>query len=311
MRLSFAVGEEGTLVFGPAAATRGYIFVDRHGRKLADVTTRAADASGRLSHDGRRAAIAEIDHEKSSTDIYIIDLATGARSRLTSDPNWEQAPVWSPDDKRIAYRLGQAIHVQDVAGGPPRRISEFGTGSAGFIHDWSKDGRYLLLTRSTLTGGELARMSIATGQIHVMAPSGATEAGNARLSPDSGWAAYPSAETGSIEVHVRSFPDGGVAHRVTTTGGDSPVWSRDGTELFYRDADGWVVACRIRTRDATIETGPCERLYKPSIANTWGAGFQHDVAADGRFFIYRVGDDIGSFANTLTVMLNWTKAIAR
>ncbi len=309
--VSFAVGDEGTLVFGPAAATRGYIFVDRHGRKLSDVTTRAADASGRLSRDGRRAVIAEIDPEKSSTDIYIIDLATGARFRLTSDPNWEQAPVWSPDDKRIAYRLGPAIYVQDIAGGKPTRISEFGSGAAGFIHDWSKDGQYLLLTRSTITGGELARMSVTDGQIHVMAPSAASEAGNARLSPDSRWAAYPSGETGSIEIHVRSFPDGRVSHRITTTGGDSPVWSRDGTELFYRDDEGWVVACRIRTIGATIEIGACERLFKPSIANTWGAGFQHDVHADGRFFMYRVGDEAGSFANVLTVMLNWTKAISR
>ena len=228
--VSFSVGHDGTLAFGAAAATRGYNFFDRHGRKLTEVTTRAADGGGRVSRDGRRAIIAEIDPEKASTDIYLIDLATGARTRLTSDPNWEQTPVWAPDGNRIAYRLGPAIYVQDVAGGKPTRIAEFATGAAGLVHDWSADGKYLLLTRSSITGGELVRLSLPDGRIEPMAPSAASEASDARLSSDGRWVAYLSAETGSTEVHIRSFPDGRVTRRITTTGGDSPLWSRDGTE---------------------------------------------------------------------------------
>ena len=307
---SFSVSREGTLAFGAAAATRGFAFFDRHGRKLANVTTRASDAGGRLSPDGLRAAMAEIDPEKSSTDIYIVDLATGARSRLTSDPNWEQSAVWSPEGKRLAYRLGPAIYLQTIDGGKPQRISEFSTGAAGFVHDWSPDGKYLLVTRSSIAGGVLARLSLLDGRIETIAPSSASEAGDARLSTDGRWVAYLSNETGSTEVHVRSFPDGRVTHRVTTTGGDAPLWSRDGKELYYRDSDGWVVACRVRATSSAIETGPPERLFKPSIANSWGSGYQQDIDANGRFFVYRVGDETGSFANTLTVMLNWTKAIA-
>jgi WD40 repeat protein len=308
---SMSVGREGTLAFGAAAATRGFAFYDRHGRKLTDVTSRASDAGGRLSPDGRRAAVAEIDPEKSSTDIYVVDLATGARTRLTSDPNWEQSPVWSPDGQRLAYRLGPAIYLQTIDGGKPQRISEFSTGAAGFVHDWSPDGKYLLLTRSSVAGGELARLSLQDLRIEAIAPSSAAEAGDARLSKDGRWVAYLSTETGATEVHIRSFPDGRVTHRVTTSGGDAPLWRRDGKELFYRDHEGWVVACAVRATAAAIETGPPERLFKPSIANSWGSGYQQDIHADGRFFVYRVGDETGSFANTLTVMLNWTKAIAR
>ncbi len=99
--------------------------------------------------------------------------------------------------------------------------------------------------------------------------------------------------------------------RITTTGGDAPLWNHDGTELFYRDGEGWVTACRIRTTGSTVETGARERLFRPSLANSWGATYQHDIDANGRFFVFRVGDDAGSFANSLTVMQNWTKVLRK
>ena len=275
------------------------------------MTTQNSDGAGRLSRDYLRAAIPEIDPEKASTDIYIVDIATGGRSRVTSDPGWEQYPVWSPAGDRVAYRAGPAVYVQQVSGGKPERVGEFGGGATGFLHDWSRDGKYLLLTRLAITGGELVRLSVTDGRIESIAPSAATGSSDARLSADGRWVAYVSAETGSAEIHLRSFVEGRVTQRITTTGGDAPLWNHDGTELFYRDSEGWVTACRIRTTGSTVEVGARERLFRPSLANSWGATYQHDIDASGRFFAYRVGDDAGSFANSLTVMQNWTKAIAR
>jgi len=306
----FGVSSDGTLVFGAAAATFGYAYFDRNGRKLRDVTTRQhSDGGGRLSRDYRRAVIPEIDLAKSSSDLYILDLATGARSRLTSDPGWEQTPVWSPTGDRVAYRLGSGVYVQQVSGGKPERVAGFEGGAGGLVHDWSRDGQYLLLTRPTQTGGDLVRLSLTDRRFESIAPSAATASSDARLSTDGRWVAYTSGESGSPEVHVRSFPDGRITARITTTGGDAPLWNHDGTELFYRDGEGWVTACRIRTTGSTIEAGPRERLFRPTLANSWGAAWQHDIDADGRFFQFRVGDDAASFASTLTVMQNWTKAL--
>jgi hypothetical protein len=39
--------------------------------------------------------------------------------------------------------------------------------------------------------------------------------------------------------------------------------------------------------------------------------YQYDADANGRFFVYRAGDETGSFANTLTVLQNWTKGDRR
>ena len=125
----FGVSNEGTLVFGAAAATRGYaIFSIGTGGNLATRRRGGADNGGRLSRDGRRALIAEIDPEKASTDIYIIDLATGARSRVTSDPGWDPVPRCGRLQE-IVWRTGWArpSTLERASGGEPhagRRVRE-------------------------------------------------------------------------------------------------------------------------------------------------------------------------------------------
>src|SRR5207253_61861 len=55
---------------------------------------------------------------------------------------------------------------------------------------------------------------------------------NPRLSADGHWVAYSSTESGRYEVYVRPFPGPGARYQVSTDGGQTPVWSRDGRRLF-------------------------------------------------------------------------------
>ena len=59
-----------------------------------------------------------------------------------------------------------------------------------------------------------------------------------QVSPDGRWMAYTSDETGQNEIYVRPFPEVNEGKwQVSTGGGDSPLWSPDGRELFYRSGD--------------------------------------------------------------------------
>jgi serine/threonine-protein kinase len=53
------------------------------------------------------------------------------------------------------------------------------------------------------------------------------------FSPDGRWVAYQSNETGRDEVYVRPFRGGGDGWRISTGGGNFPIWSRTRRELLY------------------------------------------------------------------------------
>ena len=62
------------------------------------------------------------------------------------------------------------------------------------------------------------------------------------ISPDGSLLAYTSDESGQKEIYLQPFPQGSRS-RVSTRGGESPVWSRGGDELYYvQDATLMAVA---------------------------------------------------------------------
>jgi len=53
--------------------------------------------------------------------------------------------------------------------------------------------------------------------------------------------AYQSDESDKYEVYVRPFPDVNSGQwQVSENSGDSPLWSPDGRELFYRSGDSFI-----------------------------------------------------------------------
>jgi Tol biopolymer transport system component len=54
----------------------------------------------------------------------------------------------------------------------------------------------------------------------------------ATFSPDGRWVAYTSGESGTSAIYVQPFPASGAKYLIATPG-RSPLWSRQGNELFY------------------------------------------------------------------------------
>jgi len=60
-------------------------------------------------------------------DIYTVDSKGGEAVRLTADPSYESAPVWSPDGKKIAFATdrngGKDIYIVSSDGGAAKRLT--------------------------------------------------------------------------------------------------------------------------------------------------------------------------------------------
>jgi Tol biopolymer transport system component len=129
--------------------------------------------------------------------------------------------------------------------------------------------------------------------------------GQARFSPNGRFLAFVSDESGRNEVYVTSFPRAGSSIRVSTGGASSPVWGRDGREVFYLSANRELVAVPVRTTPS-LELGSPVTLF--SLKGPAWNGF--DVSADGKRFLAVVPEVVAK-EQPLTVVLNWTAEIVR
>jgi dipeptidyl aminopeptidase/acylaminoacyl peptidase len=89
-------------------------------------------------------------------DLYLLDLATGEAKPLVAQPGWEEAPVWSPDGRWIAFQSQRGVKdwnytsfvgVVSADGGPVRYLDEEfekkrGSTASGLVWDARSAGVY-------------------------------------------------------------------------------------------------------------------------------------------------------------------------
>src|SRR5262252_7221633 len=78
---------------------------DREGKELNSVGTKDLYQQPVFSPDAKRMAVIKVDLEKESNDLWVVDVATGNRTKVTVSGMRESAssPAWSPDGSRVAY----------------------------------------------------------------------------------------------------------------------------------------------------------------------------------------------------------------
>ncbi len=231
----YAVSENGTLVYEPATGVElsgrwRFVMVDRKGTVRPISERRGAPAEFSISHDGKYIAARLV---AVNDDIWTYDLATGTPTRLTSEAPDELFPQWTPDGSRIAYSTSTGkIYWQPADGSAPREELSHGdyprqTGP------FSPDGKTLAFVEThPVRQGDIWLMSLQDRKAQPFLATDANEF-SPQFSPDGHFLAYVSDETGRNEIYVRPIGSAGGRKRVSTEGGNRPVWARSGKELFF------------------------------------------------------------------------------
>jgi Tol biopolymer transport system component len=99
------------------------------------------------------------------------------------------------------------------------------------------------------------------------------------ITSDGRWIAYVSNETGTPEVYLSPYSDTAQVWQISAGGGKTPLWSRDGRELFFVSGSR-MMAVRIDTRPEFHAGAPVE-LFEGGFSNSSRRDF--DVTPDGGF----------------------------
>jgi Tol biopolymer transport system component/predicted Ser/Thr protein kinase len=190
----------------------------------------------RVSPDGKRAAVARVE-PGGTMDLWLVDLERQGLSRLTFESPIQNTYAFSPDGQRIAIAQnkyeGSKILVRSAVGGPGVEVLVEDPEWL-ICHDWSRDGRYLIIaTQRAETGFDIYYLDLAGKRELIPLVVGAHDQNSARISPNGQWVAYVSNESGRNEVYVVDFPGATRKIQVTSGGGNWPSWSADGRQLFY------------------------------------------------------------------------------
>jgi hypothetical protein len=181
-------------------------------------------------------------------------------------------------------------------------------GAMGGATEWLADDRILVTTRVPGAEYDIRITPAAGGSSQALVATKDTERA-ARLSPGRQWLAYESDRSGRFEIWVGPFPPGaGAPVRVSQDGGRQPVWSRDGKELFYLQADR-LMAVAVKGRAKRFEFDRAVELFRvPYVVE--GA---YDVAADGRFLIIQPTGVSGAAhaPGEIVVVQNWDQELKR
>ena len=128
---------------------------------------------------------------------------------------------------------------------------------------------------------------------------------HARFSPDGKWIAYVSDALGRAEVFVQPFPAGAGRWQISTTGGDEPIWRRDGKELFYLALDGRIMAVPLHAEGGRLQAGAPQALFVAPLAPPLLSGNpgHYSVSADGQRILVNALAERTS--PPITVLVNW------
>jgi len=325
-RTAVTASETGLMVYGlgSGVAPCQPTWFDRSGQALRTIGEAGNYFNLALSPDGRRLLTER--QIQPNADLWLEDLSSGLRTRVTDSPDDDSTPVWSPDGLHVAYANRAASGRYQLLERRSDAADEPATLEADSQNDlvplaWSSDGRWLYFGRGdfgyTVSGALWRRSMAGDRRIEPVLPR-SQAIGSAAISRDGRWLAYSSMTSGRAELMVVAAPAPGAAAdtlsrrwTLTSDGGNNPCWRADGRELYYDRPDGTVVALAVDGgAPGAAGSGEFRVLSSTPLFQAFQRAYVRtlDAAPDGRHFAVSVIGDPGSAG--LAVVSDWPRSLA-
>jgi serine/threonine-protein kinase len=319
---AYAIGAGGSLAY-QLAESEGYelrklVWVDRRGNEQPINAPARAWWWPTISPDGKRLGVHIMNSANMDAWIYALD--RGPLMRLTDNPGVDGYPLWTPDGTRVVFWSNRGNtenlfwRAADFSGEDNRLTENI---DRRYPFSWAAGGTLLVYSESSPdTKQDIGVVPVAdgtrTGRLIIHGPADETRPS---MSSDGRWIAYQSNKSGQWEVYVQRFPELDALQQISLSGGESPLWSPDGRELFFRKADA-VLRVPIEASSSMLTHENPEVLFKgPYVPESGGpSGRSYALAPDGQRFLMMKGEgrlDTDGGAAQIVWVQNWSSELTR
>jgi serine/threonine-protein kinase len=302
----YSLSGNGVLALVPRSvmpARREVMRLDRAGRAEILLAAEKTYSGPALSPDGRLLALTR---NEGGLDLLLYDLAKHTTTRLAASGRREFRAVWDPSGTRVFYAIDQPMfrifEVATSGSGDSKRLLE-GTQDQVPI-DVSPDGQWLLYLEQMQRLGILPLARPQEARLF-RGTEGWENFGG--FSPDGGFVAFQSDESGRKEVYVRPVSESTRNVAVSNAGGQQPRWARNGEIFFWRGDE--LLTAMVRT-SPTLQVGEPRLLFRTPRGGS-AAFFEgdYDVSADGQsIYLARTPDLLRP--REIRVVLDWGAEVA-
>jgi eukaryotic-like serine/threonine-protein kinase len=308
------------MVYRGQAPASGYqlTWLDTQGKVVGKVGDPGGILTPRLSPDGNRVAFVKFASNSFSGDVWLLDLKRNSSMRFTFGPGSSEYPVWSPDGSEIVFSSNRDgvynLYRKPVDGARAEQLL-LRTDDDKQAFSWSRDGRFLLYGANRNFGAEQMWVLPMHGEPNPIPLSHSRfDETDGEFSPDGGWVAYESNETGQYEIYVRAFAgsadaaETGGKWMVSKDGGLFPRWRSDGRELAYISLDRTAIMSLSVDTERVFQSGVPRQLIK--IPADRGNSSAVAPTPDLRRFLMPVAVEVTA-PQSFTVMLNWAAGLKK
>jgi TolB protein len=235
---------------GPAFDTRiAYVTSSRGADKKIEYKLQVADTDGFnpqtlltskepvmspvWSPDSRK--IAYVSFEQGKAEIYIHDITSGTREKVSSFDGINGAPAWSPDGKRLAMTLSKDgnpdIYVLHIQNKTLSRVTNHWSIDTESV--WMPDGESLVFTSSRSGKPQLYQVELSAKSTPKRLTFEGDYSANASVSPDGKALAFVLGEGNRFRIAVM-YPETRVMQVLTDGPQDeSPEFAPNGSMILY------------------------------------------------------------------------------
>mgnify|MGYP001198104094 CR=1 FL=1 len=302
--VQYTLASDGTLVYvsgGPAWISKP-VWSDRSGAVTPLAVPPRSYKNFSLSPDGQRIAF---EISEATQDLYLYEIARGSLTRFTNRGN-NGYPRWTPDGTAVTFARYETDRTEIISKSVESGVEQILVSmEQGDMMSWSPDGKTLMFLQ--IYPETSLDLYVKAGN-QPPSPWFVTpfREMQANFSRDGRYVAYVSDESGQYEIYVRPSFGGGTKWQVSTAGGEEPIWSKDGRELFYRNGQKWMAVDV--TTGLQFKAGSPRMLFEGAYLNVRGVSY--DVAADGRFLVLE--ENFKQPPTTrLNAIFNWSDEVKR